>query len=546
MARTPLFALLQRASRLTRQAERSGIPIDELIDGARHARGVSRRQFLAAAGASAATLAAGGCASLPLRTRRREPQVIVVGAGLAGLTAAYRLQAAGVPVRVVEAQERLGGRCYSLRGFFDDGQVAELGGELIDSGHQHVRHLCDELELPLDDLAEPDPQVADATYFFEGRRYSERELIEAFGPVARQLRRDVERMGAGGPITYRTPQAARALDELTVEEWLTASGCAGPLRRLLDVAYTAEHGLECGDQSALNLLMLIGTGSDAFAPFGESDERYHVSGGNDRLVAALATGVGDAVVTGTVLEALRERADGEIELSVRRGGEAWTMAARHVVLALPFTLLRTVQIDMDLPPTKRTAIAQLAYGTNAKLMLGFDARPWRARHRSSGSLLCDLGLQCTWETSRAQAGTAGILTNFTGGRHGLALGDATPAEQALRALGQLEQVFPSIADARLAGKDARFHWPSHQWTKGSYATYRPGQWTTLRGAEGERVRNLHFAGEHCSLAAQGFMEGAVETGESDARAVLADLGIASAAVRGRARRAHERRDPIPA
>ena len=222
------------------------------------------------------------------------------------------------------------------------------------------------------------------------------------------------------------------------------------------------------------------------------------------------------------------------------------MAAPHVVLALPFTLLQTVQIDMDLPPTKRTAIAQLAYGTNAKLMLGFDARPWRTRHQSSGSLLCDLGLQCTWETSRAQAGTAGILTNFTGGRHGIALGDATPAEQALRALGQLEQVFPSIADARLAGKDARFHWPSHQWTKGSYATYRPGQWTTLRGAEGERVRNLHFAGEHCSLAAQGFMEGAVETGESAARAVLADLGIAGAAVRARARRAHERRDPIPA
>ena len=546
MARTPLFALLQRASRLAWQADTSGVPLDELIDRSYGARHVSRRTFLAAAGASAAALAAGGCASVPLRRGSREPQVIIVGAGLAGLTAAYRLHAAGVAVRVVEAQERLGGRCYSLRGFFEHDQVAELGGELIDSGHLHVRGLCDELELPLDDLAETDQAIASATFLFGGRRYSEREVLDAFAPIARQLRRDVERIGGDSAVTYRTPHAARALDELTVDEWLTASGCEGWLRRLLETAYTAEHGLECGEQSALNLLMLIGTDPQAFALFGESDERFHVRGGNDRIVSALASRVGHAVMTGTVLEAIGERADGYLELAVRRGSEALTLAAPHVVLALPFTLLRTVRMDLELPPVKRTAIAQLSYGTNAKLMIGFDSRPWRTRHQSNGSLVCDLGLQCTWETSRAQPGAAGILTNFTGGRQGIALGEATPAEQALRAIGQLEQVFPTIANARMAGRDARFHWPSHQWSKGSYATYTPGQWTTIRGAEGERVRNLHFAGEHCSLVAQGFMEGAIETGESAARAVLADLGIATESPRVTARRQPAWRDRIPA
>jgi monoamine oxidase len=71
----------------------------------------------------------------------------------------------------------------------------------------------------------------------------------------------------------------------------------------------------------------------------------------------------------------------------------------------------------------------------------------------------------------------------------------------------------------------RFHWPTHPWTKGSYAAYRPGQWTTIHGAEGERVGNLHFAGEHCSINSQGFMNGAVETGESAAKAVLDDLRL---------------------
>jgi monoamine oxidase len=74
--------------------------------------------------------------------------------------------------------------------------------------------------------------------------------------------------------------------------------------------------------------------------------------------------------------------------------------------------------------------------------------------------------------------------------------------------------------------ETRFHWPSHPWTRGSYASYLVGQWSTICGAEGERVRRLHFAGEHCSLEAQGFMEGGCETGEVAAREILADLGIA--------------------
>jgi monoamine oxidase len=140
-------------------------------------------------------------------------------------------------------------------------------------------------------------------------------------------------------------------------------------------------------------------------------------------------------------------------------------------------------------------------------------------------VLTDLPFQCTWETSRAQGGGAGILTNFTGGRQGASLGQADTGLEALHVVGALEQIFPNIADARWAGKDVRFHWPSNAWVKGSYAAYRPGQWSTIRGAEGERLDNLHFAGEHCSSTSQGFMNGAIETGERAARAILDDLRV---------------------
>jgi monoamine oxidase len=196
---------------------------------------------------------------------------------------------------------------------------------------------------------------------------------------------------------------------------------------------------------------------------------------------------------------------------------------------LPFTLLRRVRIDVVLPPAKRRAIDEIGYGTNAKLMIGFTDRVWRDRHRTNGSVLTDLPFQLVWETSRHQPGESGILTNFTGGRHGVAIGTGSATDQAAAAVGALEQVFPGIEATRAGAREARFHWPTHPYTLGSYACYRPGQWTTIAGAEGEPVGRLFFAGEHCSTRAQGFMEGGCETGEAAARAVLAVRGVRSGA-----------------
>jgi monoamine oxidase len=487
---------------------------------------MSRRQFLAT-GAAAGAWSLAGCASLPLVSKGRpaDPDVLIVGAGLAGLTAAYRLRQAGVAFRVLEAQQRLGGRCFSLRNHFADGQVAELGGELIDTGHLAVQNLATELELEIDDLAAGDAGVNRQVWYFGGQQYDDAAVLTAFRAIAPRITADLQSLG-GARITYRTPYQAERLDRLSLAEWLESAGAAPWFRSLLEVAYVTEFGLDAGEQSALNLLVLMGAPPAEFKAFGDSDERFHIRGGNDRLVQQLSARIGERPLqTGAVLEALRRRADGDIELGVRVGGTSTTLAARHVILAIPFTMLRSVKIEVELPPAKRRAIAEIGYGTNAKLMMGFQSRPWRTKYGSSGMVLTDHPFQCTWETSRAQDGGAGILTNFTGGHRGLALGDSAPGLQAAHVVSALEELFPGLAYERWSGKDVRFHWPTHPWTKGSYAAYRPGQRTTIRGAEGERVENLHFAGEHCSLDSQGFMNGAVETGEAAARAVLEDLHV---------------------
>lgn len=527
MSRTPLVREVARALRLAQHSLHTGIGPGEAVEIHREAA-VSRRRFLGVSAAATAGLLLGGCApALRPAPRRGGEPVLIVGAGIAGLTAGWRLRQAGVPVRIMEAQERVGGRMYSLRDFFADGQVAELGGELIDTGHTRIRALACELGLELDDLAADDPALARDLWFLDGRRWTDAQVVEAFRPVAARIEADLATLGGDGDVTWRAPNGGEALDRTTLAEWLDRAGVSGWMRELLDVAYTTEYGLEIDRQSALNFLLMIDPEPDPFRVFGGSDERFHVRGGNDLVPRALAAKLSDAVETGSVLEAVRARGDGGFVASFRRGASSFEVEARHLVLAIPFTLLREVRLDVPLPEVKRRAIRELGYGTNAKLMVGFAERVWRTRHDSNGSVLTDLPFQLTWEASRMQPGRSGILANFTGGDHGVELGRGTPADQAAALVRDLERVFPGAAAARAGMREARFHWPSHPWTRGSYASYLPGQWTGIRGAEGESVGRLYFAGEHCSLEAQGFMEGGCETGEAAAREVIASLGAAA-------------------
>ncbi len=510
-------------------SQHSDEPLDETIEKVERSTNLTRRQFIAGVSASAALLTLDGCArrapTMPgLRREDREP-VLIVGAGIAGLTAAYRLRQRGVPVRIVEAQDRVGGRMFSLRNAFPDGQVCELGGELIDTGHEHVRALAAELGLELDDLhALENPSIASDVWYFGGAFRSFEEITRALVPVAERLEADRKTWGEEFDPTYYASFGTEALDRMTIAEWLDRTGVNGWIRELLDVAYVTEYGMPIDQQSALNFLTMIDVGANEFRAYGDSDERFRVHRGNDLIPLSLARRLDDAIETGTVLEALSQRSDGTFSASLRRGASSRTVVASHVVLAIPFTTLRDVRLDVPLPEVKRRAIRELGYGTNAKLMIGFSDRVWRTRHRSNGSVLTSLPFQLTWETSRGQKGKAGILTNFSGGAQALGVGRGTAEAQAQQLVADLERIFPGAQAAHAGMKAVRFHWPSFPWTRGSYAGYLAGQWTSIRGAEREAVGQLYFAGEHCSLAAQGFMEGGCETGEQAAQDILAALG----------------------
>lgn len=454
--------------------------------------------------------------------------VAIVGAGLAGLSCADQLQAKGLTPTVYEAASRPGGRCWSLSGFFP-GQVAERGGEFLDTGHKTMINYARRFGLPLEDV---NKQPGDIRYFFRGQVYAESQVVAEYRAFVDAMRYDLRQLSKEVTAFSKTP-TDEAYDRISLAEYLDSRG-AGPLiKAVIREAYLAEYGLEPEEQSCLNFLFFIHADRRSkFTPFGVfSDERYHVVGGNEGIVNGLAAGLQSPVRLGCRLLAVSRTAAGRIALTFREGSRTVTYNHDAAVLTLPFTVLRTIDLDasLGLSTEKRNAIAQLGYGNNAKMMLGFQSRPWSALHQSNGASYSDLtNHQTTWETNPINAtASRAILTDYSGGDRGAALRPNRVQAEAQSFLTDLDRVYPGALAA--ATRDQRGdllvhleHWPSNPLSRGSYTCYRPGEFTTIAGYEAMPAGNLFFAGEHADsfYSWQGFMEGACLSGIAAAAAIL--------------------------
>jgi len=533
LARTPLFARFARALRTIRKARARGVPVLEqagLDEEAR--RGVTRRELLGGAAGVAAL------AALPVLPALAgcgggggggvDTDVAIVGGGLAGLHCAYRLRRLGIQPRLYDAQTRLGGRLFTDRTTFPDGQHCELGGELIDTGHLTMLDLARDLDIELIDYQRDDAALDTIVAHIGGRKLTMSEMLTGFTPIAAKIDMALATLTDQQDlfVYYDKPNGGAALDAMSIKAWLDSIGATGDVRKLLEVAFTIEYGLEADEQNSLNLLLLISTSTQMLALFGDSDERFHTKAGNDTFITKLADQLDPAALfLDHALVRIAKTPGGRFRLTFLTSAGTVERTADHVVLALPFSKLREVENKLDLPMIKERAIAEMGYGTNSKLMAGFSSRPWRTTHRSNGETFTDLPFQATWETSRLQPGSSGIITNFTGGMRGVSIGEGTPESQLATFLGQFDMVFAGTRAAS-NGKVARFHWPSNPFVKGSYSSYKVGQYTAFAGVEIERYENVHFCGEHTSLDAQGFMEGAALTGAMAADEIALDAGLA--------------------
>jgi monoamine oxidase len=530
MARTRLFQRIQRLMRVAEHCARSGEPAAEALQRLRAQVAPQRRRRMLRA---AAGLGLASTLPVPLRSAPGAggADVAVVGAGFAGLHAATLLAGKGARPQAFEAGDRVGGRVWSLRGFFP-GQVAERGAELIDTTHSTLRGLVGAYGLTLESYAANKLPGEEAFYFF-GRHWTEAQVVEEFRGFVPALKDDLSRL-SNGPTALSYNETDRRLDFTSLADYLVQRG-AGPLiRAVLDVAYTIEFGREINRQSALALLFFVATNKrQAFTPFGVfSDERFHIVEGNDAVAQAMAATLPQPVKLGHRLLRVARQADGRVRLSFATAGGTVETVHDAVVLTLPAPMMRQVEFatSVALPAGNRFAIDQFDYGTNSKMMIAFNGRPWYERSNSNGASYSDLANhQSTWETnpSLAKALSRGVLTDFSGGNRGARLDPSKLQTEATAFLSDLDQVYPG--SSVLARRDNRGRVQAHleNWSRlplfqGAYSNNQPGYFTTIEGLYARPAGNVYFAGEHTDsfYSYQGFMEGALLSGARAADEVL--------------------------
>jgi monoamine oxidase len=473
-----------------------------------------------------------GALALPQlsRSTSRNPRIGIVGAGISGLTAALTLQDNGFASTIYEASDRIGGRMHSNTGFWQQGQVSEWCGEFIDTDHYVIRHLAARFGLPLVDVNAADPPDSVDTNYFLGRYYDGDEMLYALKKVAPIIHEQVQAIGTVVKYNQYTP-AGYYFDHMSAYDWIetySPGGHSAALGQFLDLSVVTLNGLNSSQQSSLNLIL----------PY-HSDERFHTQGGNEQIPAAIANYLPAGTIRkGWSLTSVAANADATVALGFATPQGRQEATFDRVILTLPFSVLRNLDISRaNFDPLKLTAIEQLGYGTNSKLVLQFDQRYWNAQGAwpgiSNGFIETDLTFQSTWDSSRAEAGLHGLLTDYTGGTPGAAYQPEGPytnsqdssltAAYARQFLSQLDLVWPG-GSQHYMGLAALSYPTGDPHLLGSYSAYKVGQLTGFAGYEGIPQGSIFFGGEHCSYEFQGYMEGGAQEGRRAALEVLAAVG----------------------
>lgn len=470
-------------------------------------RSLTRRSLLCgAAGLGLAAL-------LPRRgAAASAPRIAIVGAGLAGLTTAWELAKAGYASTVYEASGRVGGRTFSLRHKLAPGLATELGGSFINTTHTSILALADELGLARLDLKAPGKRpLKGKTFWFGGAPRSVAEVGAAVEEFARVTRRELDDPATGAATARRS--LADQLDRIGLTGWPRAA---------VEVTFVVEYGLDPAQLALADVGHVLPDpdGPGEFDLIGLSDERWKIAGGNQRLAEELARRLPGTVETGMVLEAVRARGEG-YRLSFQQGKATRQVDAELVVLAVPFSVLRGLELAVELPRKVRASIDRLAHGLHTKLVIGTRSRPWRLAGQC-GYAYSDEGFGLAFDDTPAEQEGPGGLTLLSGGAAALAAGLGRPADRVAELMPGIERSLPGTA-AAATGVVLGMDWNRYPFAKGCFASNQAGVDFDLMPAGWPPVGRLWFAGEHTAVTSQGFMDGAVESGVRVAKEIAAAL-----------------------
>ncbi|MFN7016334.1 MAG: flavin monoamine oxidase family protein [Fimbriimonadales bacterium] len=430
---------------------------------------------------------------------------VVLGAGLAGLYAAYLLREALYSVCLVEARARVGGRVCTWRDGLE-GQHAELGPEFIDSNHGRVLTLAKHFDLYVSTRpnfwgVSPMPPVS------RGARKAWRRFWDTVYEHARRI--------ADPHCAWQVPDTLKPLDKLSMREWAEQAGVwqAG---ELLFRRYA--RNLEATEPELLSFLSIAA--QQAF--YGERVDAgvYRLRDGTETLTKALAhafTAQGGDLLLDAPVEAIQQTAD-SVRVHGHQGGKPYTIEARYAIVALPFPLLTQLEWTPALSAQRRDALAMAGKGAVIRTLIQFRTRFWRTHAPRAHANQPDI--TAIWEETDLQRGETGILSFWTGGEPAHRWGRLTEHQRVERCLQTLEVMYPDCRTQVLTARS--YDWQADPFAQHAYIYHAPGYLTEAMPRLRLPERRAYFAGDYLSMFV-GYMEGALESGEAAARSVLRQL-----------------------
>lgn len=454
--------------------------------GTPNAPGSSRRDFLKSVVAGAA-----GLVLAPnVISQRRQRHCVIIGAGLAGLAAGYKLKNAGWKVTMLEARDRIGGRVFSQK-FPSTDLVSELGAEWVGESHERIKALCREFNIPLQKHQFEDHLLRD------GRVYRPGEW--GFSPQAKAA---FEKLIAG--YDKLTALQKNRIDKYDWWTYLENIGFTNDDLLLRDLMDSTDFGESIRHVSAFAALAEYAESS----PKNEMD--YKMTGGNSRLGVEFAKRIGLAnITTGTLVTDVIQRRG---TVTVKTSTDSYVADA--VICTAPINSLLKIKFDPPLPTAQRAAAERLTYARICKNSVLYRDRFWRDENFS---MVSDVTSHFYFHSTQSQPGREGILTSYAIGEKADVL--ASQSDQRRMRVIANDLVDFNRDAPRLARGITSYAWQRDAFTDGAYALYRPGQWFGIRPILARPHGKVLFAGEHIADW-QGFMEGAIETGEAAAANLL--------------------------
>lgn len=443
--------------------------------------------------------------------------VVVVGGGLAGLSAARRLVTAGRTVAVLEARDRVGGRTRG--GLLSNGVPVEMGGQWVGPTQDAVLELIEELDL----VTFPSFDEGDALTAFDGSvvRYSD----ETFGlpeESAAEVGRLWEQLEAlASAVEIEAPwetEGADDLDRQTLDGWLTANTEDSVARRFFGALVPVLFSAESPELSFLHFLFYVrsGTSLETLAATTGGAQERRVLGGTHQISERMAADLGDAVRLTTVVRTIRQ--NGEGVLVEYDGG---SITAERVVVSIPPTLAGRLRYVPPLPPLRDGLTQQMPAGSVIKLQVGYDTPFWREDGLNGLALSLDDAVSIVLDNS-PDDGSCGVLVCFIEGAHARTAGQLSADQRRGLVLGALVKYFgPKAAKPfDILEQD----WSAEEFTRGCYGgRLGAGAWTQYGRALAAPVGRIHWAGAETSTVWNGYMDGAVRSGQRAAAEVLERL-----------------------